>query len=73
MSPCPRLQAIIELIISGRSVPIDTNVMPITKFDTPSEEANIAACLTAILAQNIIISIPTASIIIAKQTISIIF
>ena len=30
ISPCPRLQAIIELIISGRSVPIDPNVMPIT-------------------------------------------
>ena len=59
ISPCPRLHAIMELTISGRSVPIDTNVIPITRFETPSEEAKIAAFLTAILAQYIITAIPT--------------
>ena len=51
-----------ELKISEISVPIATNEIPITKFDTPSADARMAECLTAISLVYITSIIPNISI-----------
>ncbi|GAH63341.1 unnamed protein product, partial [marine sediment metagenome] len=67
ISPCPKELEIIELNISGRSVPIDTNEIPIIKGDIPRADASMAECLTAILLEKNIRNIPTIRIIIANM------
>ena len=65
MFACPIDEDMIELMISGKSVPKDTNVNPIINGEIPRDEASETECLTALSLEKAIIRIPKANIIIA--------
>jgi hypothetical protein len=46
------------LNISEISVPIETRVIPITRLETPKEEANLAEFVTAILLEIALMILP---------------
>ena len=53
MSPWSEAEDIIELAISGRSVPIDTKTKPTMKGEIPSVVAIFIECSTALSLENI--------------------
>jgi hypothetical protein len=67
MSPCPLQHETIELEISGRSVPMETNTSPIIRGEKPKADAKKTECSTALSLETIKSTNPAISTAMGKM------